>query len=115
MILKWPDILNLAKNGKDLSRYACDITGQGSVEELQGPECCARRRSSKCLLVSEERRFHPGLFCGSGRVSDAASIDIGNPGGCYPDVNVRFGDILVVFARGILSRDEVYDGVAAET
>ena len=32
-----------------------------------------------------------------------------------PDVNVRFGDILVAFARGILSRDEVYDDVAAET
>src|SRR5580704_5510696 len=35
--------------------YACDITGQGSVEVLQGPECCAGRRSSKCLLVSGER------------------------------------------------------------
>jgi hypothetical protein len=57
----------------------------------------------------------PGLFCGSGRVRDAASIDKGNPGGVTPDVNVRFGDILVAFARGILSRDEVYDGVAAET
>ncbi len=30
-------------------------------------------------------------------------------------IHVRFGDILVAFARGILSRDEVYDGVAAET
>ena len=64
----------------------------------------------------QEGRFQPVLVHGAGNVGDAAFIDVGNPSGVAPDVDVRFGHVpFITFAHGMLRLDESHDGVSVES
>jgi len=64
----------------------------------------------------QESRFEPILFRRTGRVGDAAFIDIGNPSGVAADVDVGFGHApLVALARSMLGLDEGHNAISVES
>jgi hypothetical protein len=59
-----------------------------------------------CLLF-EEGRLQPFQISSARAVCDGAFIDVGNPSGVAPDVDVGFGYFpLEAFTRCLLSLDE---------